>query len=103
MKILDGVLLLGLMGWLLWQGYYEVGLLTAAAFFVDDRLSAENRHELVLGGVSLALTGVVFLLRRQPLIVNLSGASVAVLGGDGNQCYFVRLVDPEIIQTHSSV
>ncbi|MDX9866183.1 MAG: hypothetical protein RBT34_15375, partial [Anaerolineaceae bacterium] len=78
-KIMDGVLLLGLMGWLLWQGYYEVGLLTAAAFFVDDRLSAENRQELVLGGISVVMTVVVFLLRPQPLIVNPAGAPVAVL------------------------
>ena len=78
-KILDGVLLLGLTGWLLWQGYLEVGLLTAAAFFVDDRLSAENRQELVFGGVSLVLTVVVFLLRPQSLAVNLSGVPGIVL------------------------
>ena len=78
-KILDGVLLLGLTGWLLWQGYFEIGLLTAAAFFVDDRLSAENRQELVLGGVSLVLTLVVFLLRPQSLAMDLSSVSLVVL------------------------
>ena len=78
-KILDGVLLLGLTGWLLWQGYLEVGLLTAAAFFVDDRLSAENRQELVFGGVSLVVTVVVFLLRPQSLVLNLSGVPGIVL------------------------
>lgn len=79
-KILDGVLLLGLTGWLLWQGYFEVGLLTAAAFFVDDRLSGENRQGLVFGGVSLALTAIVFLLYPQPLTVNLTGVPIAVFG-----------------------
>ena len=77
-KILDGVLLLGLTGWLLWQGYFEIGLLTAAAFFMDDRLSAENRQELVLGGVSLVLTLVVFLLRPQSLGMDLSSVSLVV-------------------------
>jgi hypothetical protein len=77
-KILDGVLLLGLTGWLLWQGYFEVGLLTAGVFFVDDRLSGENRQGLFFGGASLALTAMVFLLRPQPLTVNLSIEPVVI-------------------------
>ncbi len=98
-KILDGVLLLGLTGWLLWQGYFEVGLLTAVAFFVDDRLSGENRQGLVFGGVSFALTAIVFLLHPQPLTVNLTGVPIAVFGVMGISVMFVPLVDPEIIQT----
>jgi len=78
-KILDGVLLLGLTGWLLWQGYFEVGLLTAAAFIVDNRLSGENRQELLLGGISLVLTAMVFLLHPQSLAVNLASVPVAIL------------------------
>ena len=62
-QLLDSLMLLGLGGWMVWQGYPEVGVLTAVVFFVDDRLNSHSRQAKIMVWVSLLLTLGLTLLR----------------------------------------
>jgi hypothetical protein len=59
-KIWDSLLLLGLGGWLAWQGTWIYGLMTAVAFFLDGRMSLPQRRQLLFAGIALLGTGVLF-------------------------------------------
>jgi hypothetical protein len=61
--ILDSLLLLGLAGWLAWQGNWGYGLTTALAFLADGVLPAPNRRNLVFAGIACLITAVAFTLR----------------------------------------
>ena len=65
-QLFDSLLLLGLGGWMVWQGYPEVGALTAVVFFVDDRLNSHSRQAKVMVWFSLLLSLGLTLLRPVP-------------------------------------
>jgi len=59
---LDSLALLGLGGWLTWQGHWIVGLMTAVAFLLDGLLARPLRYHLVLSGVAFVGTVVLSIL-----------------------------------------
>jgi len=52
----DSLGVLGLGAWLTWQGYWMIGLMTAAAFLLDGLLSPPLRHHLLVSGLSFVTT-----------------------------------------------
>jgi hypothetical protein len=58
-KPLDSLAVLGLGAWLTWQGYWMIGLMTAAAFLLDGLLSPPLRTHLFLSGLALIATVVL--------------------------------------------
>ncbi|MFN2182403.1 MAG: hypothetical protein ACK2UU_00365 [Anaerolineae bacterium] len=56
---LDSLALLGLGGWLTWQGHWIAGLMTAVTFLLDGLLARPLRYHLVLSGVAFAGTVVL--------------------------------------------
>lgn len=56
---LDSLALLGLGGWLTWQGHWIAGVMTAVAFLLDGLLASPLRIHLVLSGVAFAVTVVL--------------------------------------------
>jgi hypothetical protein len=61
-KIWDSLSLLGLGGWLAWQGNWIYGLMTAVAFLLDGRMSPPQRRQLLFAGIALLVTGVLFVV-----------------------------------------
>ena len=59
-RLFDSLALLGLGGWLAWDGNWIVGVMTAVAFVLDARLSEPLRRQLYFAGVTLLMT-VVFV------------------------------------------
>ena len=53
---LDTLALLGLGGWLTWQGHWIVGLVTAVAFLLDGLLADPLRYHLAVSGFAFAGT-----------------------------------------------
>jgi hypothetical protein len=64
-RIADSLLLLGLGGWLSWQGNWVFGLVTAVAFYLDGRLSAPLRRQWLFAGLALALIVLSLALYRR--------------------------------------
>ena len=60
---LDTLALLGLGGWLTWQGHWIVGLVTALAFLLDGLLADPLRYHLALSALALAGTVVLSVLQ----------------------------------------
>ena len=58
-KPLDSLAVLGLGSWLTWQGYWMVGLMTAAAFLLDGLLSPPFRTHLFFSGLAFVATVVL--------------------------------------------
>lgn len=56
---LDSLAVLGVAGWLTWQGYWMVGLVTAAAFLLDGLLMPALKYHLLVGGLALVATGAL--------------------------------------------
>jgi hypothetical protein len=56
---LDTLAVLGLGGWLTWQGYWMAGLMTAVAFLLDGLLSRALRYHLLAAGLAFLATIVV--------------------------------------------
>jgi hypothetical protein len=59
---LDSLALLGLGGWLTWQGHWIAGVMTTVAFLLDGLLARPLRYHLVLSGVAFAGTVVLSIL-----------------------------------------
>jgi hypothetical protein len=55
--------LLGLAGWLVWQGGWLFGLITAVAFFLDSRLPDPLKRHHYLAGVAFVVTAGLVALR----------------------------------------
>jgi hypothetical protein len=78
-----GVLILG--GWLTWQGYWMVGLMTAVALLLDGLLPKPLRYHLLLSGFAFLATVVLSIFHGD--IAMESGPtlptviSVVVMGG----------------------
>jgi hypothetical protein len=60
---LDSLAVLGLGGWLTWQGHWIAGLMTAVAFLLDGLLSPALRIHLLASGLAFATTGVLSVLQ----------------------------------------
>lgn len=60
---LDSLALLGLGGWLAWQGNWVAGLVTAVALLLDGLLSPPLRYHLLLSGVALAVTAALLIFQ----------------------------------------
>ena len=58
-KPLDSLAVFGLGAWLTWQGYWMVGLITAAAFLLDGLLSPPLRYHLFASGLTLVITVIL--------------------------------------------
>jgi hypothetical protein len=58
-KPVDSLAVLGFGTWLTWQGYWMVGLLTAAAFLLDGLLSPPLRTQLLVAGLTFVATVVL--------------------------------------------
>jgi hypothetical protein len=58
-KPLDSLGVLGLGAWLTWQGYWMVGLMTAAAFLLDGLLSLPLRYHLFAAGLAFVVTVIL--------------------------------------------
>lgn len=56
---IDRLLFLSPALWLTWQGYTEIGILTAMAYFLDGRLSGHSRPSSLFTWGALILTGVI--------------------------------------------
>jgi hypothetical protein len=59
----DTLAVLGLGGWLTWQGNWIAGLVTALAFLLDGLLTNPLRYHLVLSGFAFAGTLVLSVIR----------------------------------------
>ena len=80
-QLFDSLLLLGLGGWMVWQGYPEVGALTAVVFFVDDRLNSHSRQAKVMVWLSLLLSLGLTLLRPSERLELGTGLPLAMIAG----------------------
>jgi hypothetical protein len=60
---LDSLAILGLGGWLAWQGNWLTGFVTAIALLLDGLLSSPLRYHLLLSGVAFAATAALFALQ----------------------------------------
>jgi hypothetical protein len=60
---LDTLAVLGLGGWLTWQGDWIAGLMTAVVFLLDGLLSRPLRYHLVAAGLAFLTTIVVAVFR----------------------------------------
>jgi len=60
----DTLTVMGLGGWLTWQGNWIVGLVTTLAFLLDGLLTNPLRYHLVLSGLAFAGTVVLSVFRR---------------------------------------
>jgi hypothetical protein len=69
-KPLDSLAILGLGAWLTWQGYWVVGLMTAAAFLLDGLLSPPLRYHLVAAGLALVTTVLLSIFRGNMAMVS---------------------------------
>jgi hypothetical protein len=58
---LDSLAILSLGGWLTWEGYWMVGLMTAVALLLDGLLPKPLRYHLLLSGFALVATVVLFI------------------------------------------
>jgi hypothetical protein len=58
-KPLDSLAVLGLGGWLTWQGHWMVGLMTAVAFLLNGLLATPLRYHLLLSGLAFVATVVL--------------------------------------------
>jgi hypothetical protein len=56
---LDSLAVLGLGGWLTWQGYWMAGLMTAIVFLLDGVLSRPLRYHLGMAGLAMLVTFVL--------------------------------------------
>ncbi|MFN2168015.1 MAG: hypothetical protein ACK2U9_17370 [Anaerolineae bacterium] len=74
---LDSLGLLGLGGWLTWQGHWAAGLLTVAAFALDGWLAPALRREWILA--LLALLGTVALAVFHGDITQVESASTPTI------------------------
>jgi hypothetical protein len=74
---LDTLAILGLGGWLTWQGNWIVGLVTALAFLLDGLLTKPLRYHLVLS--VLALAGTIVLSVFHGDIAMESGPALPVI------------------------
>ena len=59
----DTLAVLGLGGWLTWQGHWIVGLMIAVALLLDGLLANPLRYHLVLSGLAFAGTVVLSVFR----------------------------------------
>ncbi len=64
-KLLDSLTLAGLGIWLLFRAEWIFGLITAAAFFLDSRLSSPKKQNFIFSGIMTILT-VVSLIILEP-------------------------------------
>ncbi len=56
---LDTLGILGLGGWLTWQGYWVAGLMTAVALLLDGLLAPPRRIHLAVSGLAFAITVIL--------------------------------------------
>jgi hypothetical protein len=63
---LDTLGIVGIGGWLSWQGYVEVGLATAIAFWLDASLAQPLRRHRYVGLFMLVLSMAMLLAGRMP-------------------------------------
>jgi len=84
-KPLDSLGVLGLGAWLAWQGYWQVGLMTAVAFLLDGLLSQPLRYHLFVSGLAFVTTVAITIFHGEmamesgptmPLVI----ASVVLVG-----------------------
>jgi hypothetical protein len=61
-KLQDSLLVLGLGGWLTWQGNWMFGLVTAVAFLLDSRMPPALKRHLLFAGVALVVTAITSIL-----------------------------------------
>jgi hypothetical protein len=61
-KLLDTLAVLGLGGWLAWQGNWVAGLMTAAVFLLDGLLPAPQRMHLLASGLALASLAMILIV-----------------------------------------
>ena len=64
---LDSFALLGIGGWLVHKGNWEIGLVTAAAFFLDSRLQPRNRKQVYFSCLMIVAPAVSVILRPHQL------------------------------------
>jgi len=64
---LDSFALLGIGGWLVHKGNWEIGLVTAAAFFLDSRLHPRHKRQILFAGLMIVSTVVSVILKPQLL------------------------------------
>jgi hypothetical protein len=76
-KMLDSLLLLGLGGWLAWQGQWVAGVMTAIAFLLDGRLSPRLGRQVLFAGLALVVTVIVSVFNGQVRMA--SGPSLPVV------------------------
>jgi hypothetical protein len=62
-KPLDSLAVLGLGAWLTWQGYWMVGLMTAAALLFDGLLSPPLRIHLFVSGLAFIATVILSIFQ----------------------------------------
>jgi len=62
-KPLDSLAVLGLGAWLTWQGYWMIGLMTAAALLFDGLLSPPFRIHLFVSGLAFIATVVLSIFQ----------------------------------------
>lgn len=77
-KPLDSIAVLGLGTWLIWQGHWPIGLLTAVAFLLDGLLSPPLRRHLVASGLAFAIT-VVVSIYHSDMVIELEATLPVVL------------------------
>jgi len=96
--LLDSLALLGLGGWLTWQGHWIVGLVTSTAFLLDGLLTNPLRYHLVLSGLAFAGTVALSVFRgdvamesgpTMPVIISsvvMAGLFLVVVGTSREVC-----------------
>jgi hypothetical protein len=88
-RILDSLGVLGLGGWLIWQGNWIAGLITAVAFLLDGLLTPPLRRHLFFGGMAVIILVVLSVFHGNlvmeqgpslPTVLGVVAASVPFLG-----------------------
>lgn len=67
-KPLDSLSVLGLGTWLIWQGYWMVGLVTAIAFLLDGLLSPPLKTHLFVSGLAFLATAVLSIFHGDMVV-----------------------------------
>jgi hypothetical protein len=65
--IVDSLAVVGLSGWLVYNGNWGFGLLTAIAFLLDSQLAPPHKQQLIFAGLS-ALSTVAIVVLQGPLL-----------------------------------
>jgi hypothetical protein len=76
-RLLDSLALLGLGGWLTWQGQWLAGVMTAVAFLLDAWLEPPLRRQGLFAGLALVATVVLVVFNGN--IAMASGPSLPVI------------------------